>query len=778
MADRKVKSGYSHPLTLLFAAGLLLLFGCGNEPSNFHHGVNQQVVDFPPQGRVVSKSEKPDALRILFIGNSVQYWHELPKVFASLVRQSEPQKPLRVGNVTGNNYSLRDHWDAGMAAEFIQHRGPWDYVVLQGKSRQQWDDSNTQLVRLFIRLIEKTKAKPVLVENYVDDTELAEYESSHVRFVDMVQKWHIPVIPIGTCWSHVRNELPQIDLYDPDDRHHPSLQGTYLIALTLYGSLFKELPQKLPLQLDYQDARDGTKVILADEEIARAIRTIVSRCLEQTKNELTPPMTRNFEIDLNDDMPDFDDAIKFVRNGSNYYMDAIDHMDKKKFSEAVASFCAADDFGLRTSDLLLRRAYCYRELAYPEYALIDYRRVAFRRVENVSVAQESTGYSGLADCYLHFGNPQLALTYANHALRLVPTDAVALANKAEALYGLGKFRECIEPFQQCMKSWKAFYDYNQNEAVALRYAFANAYEKTGESARAESEKKLALAYKQEISESARRLIDKWSKEFKYKKVGTRVTVFSKSSADTTKATFLDCFLNFISATFVPLPPDFKIQVFVLPDKNQFQEWIKKEFGDTRDLRGQSRYEYGSFFTYSDSGFGTFSHEAMHLVLHETFPWTEAWAEEGLPAFFEKLYGCAGKTGQEFRFGFQNPWRIEDLRNSIAQIDLARVVRYEMVNGAGNQSQHRLVAMFLHRHGKLRRYFELARRGYRDGYCTLFETAFGKKIEDIEPLWKEYLQSVAKRKPVVIETPNSEFFSRRSDYEAFLAKHRKILSQSW
>ncbi len=54
----------------------------------------------------------------------------------------------------------------------------------------------------------------------------------------------VPVAPVGFTWYQVRQDHPEIDLWQ-DDGSHPSRAGTYLAACVLYASIFHESPEGL-----------------------------------------------------------------------------------------------------------------------------------------------------------------------------------------------------------------------------------------------------------------------------------------------------------------------------------------------------------------------------------------------------------------------------------------------------------------------------------------------------------------------------------------------------
>ena len=67
-------------------------------------------------------------VRVLFIGNSLTYYNDLPAMVAGLGQSVGT--PIEYETVAVPNFSLEDHWNQGEARRAIR-RGGWTWVVLQ-----------------------------------------------------------------------------------------------------------------------------------------------------------------------------------------------------------------------------------------------------------------------------------------------------------------------------------------------------------------------------------------------------------------------------------------------------------------------------------------------------------------------------------------------------------------------------------------------------------------------------------------------------------------------
>ena len=61
------------------------------------------------------------------------------------------------------------------------------------------------------------------------------------------QALNSPVAPVGIAWQDVRDQYPQINLWQ-DDGSHPTPEGTYLAACVFYADIFRQSPEGLSYQ--------------------------------------------------------------------------------------------------------------------------------------------------------------------------------------------------------------------------------------------------------------------------------------------------------------------------------------------------------------------------------------------------------------------------------------------------------------------------------------------------------------------------------------------------
>lgn len=183
--------------------------------------------------------------RVLFLGNSLTYTHDLPRAVAALAEAAGEE--MAVASVTAPNVSLEDLWHDGRALDAIAS-GAWDVVVMQqGPSTQP--ASREHLAVWVGRFAERARAEGVRPAVYMvwppAGTDLALAEAS---YADAAEGAGALLLPVGRAWRLALEADPDMPLYGLDG-FHPSPTGTALAALVIYGGVAGELPDALPSRL-------------------------------------------------------------------------------------------------------------------------------------------------------------------------------------------------------------------------------------------------------------------------------------------------------------------------------------------------------------------------------------------------------------------------------------------------------------------------------------------------------------------------------------------------
>ena len=179
-------------------------------------------------------------MRILFLGNSFTYFHDLPDMVAGIL-QAEVK-----GNLCGGAY-LHQHIDpsdelCAITSKLLTDE-KWDYVVLQDQSQGPitHPEGFSRAVAVLSDMIRAAGGKPVLYETWAYEEGSDTLASTGMTFSEMQQRLsdgyrdaaeanQTLLAPVGQVFAEARK---MAQLYDAGDHYHPSLAGSRLAAETI-----------------------------------------------------------------------------------------------------------------------------------------------------------------------------------------------------------------------------------------------------------------------------------------------------------------------------------------------------------------------------------------------------------------------------------------------------------------------------------------------------------------------------------------------------------------
>ena len=213
-------------------------------------------------------------MNILFIGNSYTYFSDLPAMFAALCRQNGQE--VRVDAVTAGGRELHEclnafgndlHPDDALARRIAEllDEVEYDVLFLQEQSCLPYHNPElffagavglSSIIGAWRTILYATWGRMDGSEDldYFGWTRLSMTEGLYKAYCHAAALVHGEVSPVGLCFAAAVEEIPEIDLYDPD-KSHPSYAGSCMAALCHYKTVFGELPRDLtPLNLAAGDA--------------------------------------------------------------------------------------------------------------------------------------------------------------------------------------------------------------------------------------------------------------------------------------------------------------------------------------------------------------------------------------------------------------------------------------------------------------------------------------------------------------------------------------------
>ncbi len=222
---------------------------------------------------------------VLFIGNSYTYVNNLPQMLADVALSAGDTVVFSSSAPGGYTFQLHS---TNQATLTLIMNGNWDYVILQEQSQRPSfpisqvqnevfpyahlldsliNDYNTCTETMFFMTWGRKNGD---ASNCVVWPPVCTYEGMdsllRLRYMMMAEMNDAVVSPVGAVWRYIRENHPNIELYDTDESH-PSPAGTYAAAVCFYSAIFR----KNPFLITYNSTLSS-----ADASVIRsAVKTVV-----------------------------------------------------------------------------------------------------------------------------------------------------------------------------------------------------------------------------------------------------------------------------------------------------------------------------------------------------------------------------------------------------------------------------------------------------------------------------------------------------------------------
>lgn len=194
---------------------------------------------------------------ILFVGNSLTYWNDLPLIVQAIFDAARGDS-YDVAMVAFPDVSLEDHWLDGTARNQIE-RGGWKIVVLQ-QGPSSLPESRTLLrdyVGRFSQRIKSIGARPALYSVWPQQSRVADFDRAIESYRIAADDVGGMFFPVADAWRAAWSHDSTLALYSADGLH-PTVAGSYLAALVIYGVISGKSPVGLPVEIALRDGRPLT----------------------------------------------------------------------------------------------------------------------------------------------------------------------------------------------------------------------------------------------------------------------------------------------------------------------------------------------------------------------------------------------------------------------------------------------------------------------------------------------------------------------------------------
>ncbi|MBL7744248.1 MAG: hypothetical protein JNN00_12295 [Chitinophagaceae bacterium] len=213
-----------------------------------------------------------DPVRILFVGNSLTYVNDLPALIAELARQD---KTIVIYNsFLFPDYSLEDHWKEGKVQAEIE-KGSYDFVVAQ-QGPSALPGSQVLLpdyTNKFAELCNKNNSKLALYMVWPSRARSFDLDNVIKAYTNAAEKSSSLLCRAGLAWKYAWQADSTLPLYTSDN-FHPSVTGSVLAALTIYGVLFnkKDLDFLKPVTYSWKNEIPKERLATLKQAALKAMR--------------------------------------------------------------------------------------------------------------------------------------------------------------------------------------------------------------------------------------------------------------------------------------------------------------------------------------------------------------------------------------------------------------------------------------------------------------------------------------------------------------------------
>ena len=173
-------------------------------------------------------------LRVLFIGNSHTYYHDLPEWFALMAREEGFECDVTM--LAHPGWYLHQHVKEPDVRFNIKY-GRYDYVVLQEHSHP-FDDipGYIEAVKTLAGWIREAGSKPVIYGTWARKNEKSAQETMNRVNRELAQYFDALYAAVGESWWSYIESWKQIEMYD-EDGAHASERGIEFAAKIIWSTI-------------------------------------------------------------------------------------------------------------------------------------------------------------------------------------------------------------------------------------------------------------------------------------------------------------------------------------------------------------------------------------------------------------------------------------------------------------------------------------------------------------------------------------------------------------
>jgi hypothetical protein len=217
---------------LLFSSFIVLFCAIATFSCTKKNEVLSDIIDSKEEGHF-SESEA----NILFIGNSLTYTNDLPKLLKNFAFSKG--KKINVTCQCLPNYALIDHWGDGKIQNLLNSEKFTHVIIQQGPSSQE--EGRIMLLEYGAKikeLCDANKSKLAFYMVWPARSNYGTFDGVIKNYTDAAKANNAILCPVGLEWRKIFDQINDFSFYGTDD-FHPSLKGSINAAEVIYKSIFE-----------------------------------------------------------------------------------------------------------------------------------------------------------------------------------------------------------------------------------------------------------------------------------------------------------------------------------------------------------------------------------------------------------------------------------------------------------------------------------------------------------------------------------------------------------
>ena len=251
---------------------------------------------------LLTLTAQAEPLNVLWVGNSLTYFNNLPGLVTETVNQSPDTVRLRSVQSTpggadwsfhlGNPVDENKKGTPNPTLPYLNEKGRFDWIVIQNQSMAALDDKYRfqEFGDELIAKIRSVGAEPLVYCTMSRRAGEKLYQSGDrekiiTAYEKLARRHNAVIAPVGEAWKIAQEKRPELDLFVKDGLH-PNPVGNYLTACVFYSIFTGKSPIGISLPRHYNFYGNSTSAGGSTESaLSYDLATFLEECAQQAMNE-------------------------------------------------------------------------------------------------------------------------------------------------------------------------------------------------------------------------------------------------------------------------------------------------------------------------------------------------------------------------------------------------------------------------------------------------------------------------------------------------------------